>query len=168
MNTRTFEHRIVDKHGRISFKGQLYQVPANLKCGRVPMVAATEAGIMLQTGPDSFVELSAVAGLEAVSTGMNAFEGFAEKVAVQSDRIKPLTEGHVQYLARWLFYTKKADSMEAALDDAREQVAAANQRSAAKMAEAKHLETSCQLQGCSPVGCQSAARQRTLIILFAG
>lgn len=59
MNTLVFEHRVIDLFGCVSFKGKRYQVPTGLQCGRVPMVAATATGIKLQTGPNSFVELSA-------------------------------------------------------------------------------------------------------------
>ena len=62
-------------------------------------------------------------------SGMNAFDGFAEKVAAT---MKPLTEEHVQRLAEWLYFTKKPDSMEAALASAQEQVQAANQRNVSR------------------------------------
>jgi hypothetical protein len=51
MNTPAFEHRTIDRRGRISFRGQLYQVPdALMKYGQVPLVAATDSGIMITVG----------------------------------------------------------------------------------------------------------------------
>jgi hypothetical protein len=58
MNTTTFQHRVVDNHGRISFGGKIYQVPSGLDCGRVPLVKATETGIMITIGKYATLHLT--------------------------------------------------------------------------------------------------------------
>ena len=61
MDTPTFEHRTIDRSGRISFKGSLYQVPdALMKYGQVPLVAATETGIMITIGKYATLHLTAL------------------------------------------------------------------------------------------------------------
>lgn len=76
-----------------------------------------------------------------------------------------LTDQHVQYLAAWLFRTRKAESVEAAIAMATEQVAEANRVNAldaSKKEAARRQEEAHRLQGCCLANQQSSARQRSI------